>query len=140
MIRSYRPTDLDKVVNIWYEASKIAHSFISEEALASQKKLVINTYLPVAETWVSEEDGELVGFISLLENMVGGLFVSPLYQGTGTGTKLIEHARSLRGSLSVEVFKENIKARKFYEKCGFILMGERLEENTGFPLLVMRLD
>jgi putative acetyltransferase len=94
----------------------------------------------MAKTWVAEEDGTVVGFISLLENMVGGLFVSPKSQGKGYGTQLIEYTRSIKGSLLVEVYKENFKARKFYEKCGFVLMGERLDETTGFPLLTMTLD
>jgi putative acetyltransferase len=140
MIRDYRDTDLDEVVMIWYEASKIAHHFISEETLAVHKELVINTYIPMAKTWVAEEDGSVVGFISLLENLVGGLFVSPRNQGKGYGTQLIEYARSIKGSLLVEVYKENFNARKFYEKCGFVLMGERLDETTGFPLLTMTLD
>jgi putative acetyltransferase len=140
MIRTYRDTDLDDVVTIWYEASKIAHSFISEETLAVHKDAVIHTYIPMAKTWVAEEYGTIVGFISLLENMVGGLFVSPKSQGKGYGTQLIEYARTIRGNLLVEVYKENLKARKFYEKCGFVLIGERLDENTGFPLLTMSLD
>jgi len=140
MIRAYQDTDLDEVVMIWYEASKIAHHFISEETLAVHKDLVINTYIPMAETWVTEEDGTVVGFISLLENMVGGLFVSPKSQGKGYGTQLIKYVRSIKGSLLVEVYKENLKGRKFYEKCGFVLIGERLDENTGFPLLTMSLD
>lgn len=72
--------------------------------------------------------------------MVGGLFVSPKSQGKGYGTQLIEYTRSIKGSLLVEVYKENLKGRKFYEKCGFVLIGERLDENTGFPLLTMSLD
>ncbi len=94
----------------------------------------------MAKTWVVEEDGTLVAFISLLENMVGGLFVSPKSQGKGYGTQLIEYANSIKGSLLVEVYKENLKAHKFYEKCGFVFIGERLDENTGFPLLTMSLD
>lgn len=50
MIRAYRDTDLDEVVMIWYEASRIAHHFISEATLAVHKDLVINTYLPMAKT------------------------------------------------------------------------------------------
>ena len=108
--------------------------------LVVHKDLLINTYILIAKTWVAEEDGTVVGFISLLENLVGGLFVSPKSQGKGYGTQLIEYARSIKGSLLVEVYKENFNARKFYEKCGFVLMRARLDENTGFPLLTMSLD
>ncbi|MBW4565387.1 MAG: GNAT family N-acetyltransferase [Mojavia pulchra JT2-VF2] len=141
MIRAYQDTDLDDVVNVWYEASKIAHSFISEATLTSQKEVVVNTYIPMAEMWVAEEDGCIVAFIALLDNLVGGLFVSSEKQGKGYGTQLIEYAKStIKGSLLVEVYKENYKAQQFYKKCGFILAGERLDENTNFILLAMSLN
>ncbi|MBD2013777.1 hypothetical protein H6F96_07265 [Microcoleus sp. FACHB-53] len=36
--------------------------------LVVHKDLLINTYIPIAKTWVAEEDGTLASFISLLEN------------------------------------------------------------------------
>jgi putative acetyltransferase len=141
MIRAYQDIDLDDVVSIWYEASKIAHSFIPEATLTAQKEVVVNTYIPMAKIWVAEEDGAIVGFIALLDNLIGGLFVSPKSQGKGYGTQLIAYTKSIiKDSLLVEVFKENYKAQQFYKKCGFILTGERLDENTNFILLAMSLN
>ncbi|BAZ36644.1 GCN5-related N-acetyltransferase (plasmid) [Calothrix sp. NIES-4101] len=136
MIRAYQDTDLDDVINIWYEAAKIAHSFISEASLAAQKEVIFNTYIPIAKIWVAEENKHTVGFIALLNNLIGGLFVSPKSQGKGYGTQLIEYAKStIKDTLLVEVYQENYKAQKFYQKCGFIWTGERLDENTNFLLL-----
>jgi putative acetyltransferase len=40
--------------------------------------VVRDVYLPAASTWVWEQDGELKGFISVMESrFVGALFVAP---------------------------------------------------------------
>ena len=141
MIRAYQDTDLDDVVSIWYEASKIAHSFISEENLIVQRDAVINTYIPRAKMWVADKDGYIVGFIALLDNLIGGLFVSPKSQSKGYGTQLIEYAKSIiKETLLVEVYQENHQAQHFYKKCGFILIDKRLDKSTNFLLLTMSLN
>ncbi|WP_414546095.1 GNAT family N-acetyltransferase [Nostoc sp. CCY0012] len=77
----------------------------------------------------------------MLDNLVGGLFISPKSQGKGYGTQLIEYAKStIKGRFLVEVYQKNYQAQQFYKKCGFILTGERLDENTNFLLLTMSLD
>lgn len=139
MIRAYTQSDRDAVVKVWYEASFIAHSFLPAEFWDSERDDLKNKYLPTAETWVFEEEGEVVGFISLLGNAIGGLFVMPSSQGKGIGRQLIEYARTMKTNLSLQVFKENIKSRHFYEKCGFITTAESLHTPTGHVLLTMNL-
>lgn len=140
MIRPYQDHDLASVINIWYEAAKIAHSFISLQTLTIQKDEIINIYIPKAQIWVIQENKDVIGFIALLNNMIGGLFISPIYQSQGYGTQLIKYAKSLHSNLLVEVYQENYQAQKFYQKCGFILIGQRLESTTNLPLLTMKLE
>jgi putative acetyltransferase len=140
MIRPYKDTDLDDVTSIWYETSRIAHSFIPEEALAVQKEIIINTYIPRAKIWVIEENEFIVGFISLLDNLIGGLFISSGNQGKGFGTQLIEHTKSMvKNTIFVDVYQHNYKAQRFYKKCGFILIDQHLDENTNLILSTMML-
>jgi putative acetyltransferase len=94
----------------------------------------------MAETWVYEAAGRVVGFISLIENEVGAIFVYPEWQGKGIGRALMDMARGIHGTLELEVFKENLKAQRFYERYGFVGIGERLHEETGRPMLRMRLE
>lgn len=135
MIREYQEKDLEQVLSVWADASKLAHSFLSNEFLASERKSISEIYLPKAETWVFEVDGSVVGFISLLGNEVGGFFVAPKRQGHGIGRALMDHAKQLRGNLEVEVFSANLIGRAFYSKYGFILLEEKRHEQTGFDLL-----
>ena len=97
-------------------------------------------YLLVAETWVAEENGELLGFITLFEDYIGGLLVSPTKQGKGTGTKLIEQTKSVRRQLTVGIYSKNERARRFYEKNGFIYFGEEVQLETGEIVINTKFD
>jgi len=81
IIRKFEQPETEELIEIWYNASVIAHSFIPKEIWESHKEELRNKYLPIAETWVAEENGILIGFISLLGNYIGGLFVAPTKQG-----------------------------------------------------------
>jgi len=77
MIRPYADDDLESVLGIWYQASLIAHPFLSDEFLSIERRQIAEEWLPIAETMVAEADGHIVGFMSLFGNEVGGLFVDP---------------------------------------------------------------
>ena len=125
--------DSEKLSNIWYDASIKAHPFIGEPRLVEQRKLIEKEYLPKAETWVGSCSGEPVGFISLLDGIVGGIFISPDRQGLGIGRKLIAHALALKGELSLEVYTANVQAVQFYRSLGFTELSRRDVDDFGYP-------
>ncbi len=139
MIRPYRSEDEEAVVEVWYAASLLAHDFVPASFWEAEKQDIKTKYLPMAQTWVYECDGQVAGFLSLLDNHIGGLFVHPDYQGKGIGTQLIEHAKQLHPELTLDVFKQNTKSRHFYEKCGFKVTAETIHEATGCVNLTMHL-
>jgi putative acetyltransferase len=67
----------------------------------------------------------------LLENEVGGLFVHADHQRQGIGRQLMDFAAERKGTLTLEVFEENAIGRSFYEKYGFIKLGEVMDEEIG---------
>ena len=140
MIRPYQEQDLNRLLEVWYSASKIAHSFLDEAFLETERQNIPKVYLPAAETWVFERDKLVLGFISLLDNQVGAIFVDPQFQRQGIGRALIDWAKTLRTQLFVEVFKENKVGRAFYERYGFIPVDEHLHPETGYMLLRLRLE
>jgi len=140
MIRSYGNHDLDDLLEVWHQASVIAHHFMDDEFFAAEREAIQNEHLPIADTWVYESEGKVVGFISLLGTQVGAIFVHPAMQGKGIGRSLLDHARSLRGQLQLEVFKANRVARAFYDQYGFEVVEEYLHEALGQPMLKMQLD
>lgn len=139
MIRRYRPADCEDVLEVWARASALAHPFLGEEFLEKERHDIPNVYLPNAETWVWVVDERVVGFLSLLGNEVGAIFVHPALHRSGIGRALMDRATALRGELEVEVFERNPMGRAFYEKLGFEPMHQKVHDPTGFALLRLRL-
>lgn len=126
-------TDIEKLSSIWFEASLKAHPFIGEPRLLEQRRLIEEKYLPKAETWVACHAGEAIGFISLLGNFIGGIFIAPDRQGMGVGRKLIAHALDRKGELSLEVYTANEQAVRFYTSLGFREVSRRDVDDFGYP-------
>ena len=103
--------------------------------MAKERQNIVEQYLPVTDTWVATRKGQLVGFIALMGNEVGALFVDPRYHGAGFGFALMNKALELHAQLEVDVFKNNPLGRAFYERCGFHWIEDRIHEETGQPIL-----
>ncbi len=140
MIRKYDTGDLAELLDVWYDASQIAHPFWTRDLFEQERRDISEKFLPIAETWVFEKEGRVVGFIALLGNEVGGIFVAPTQHGQGIGRALMDHARASRDHLELEVFEANEIGRAFYDAYGFAVVGERLDEKTELRLLRLRLD
>lgn len=54
MIRPYRSKDLGDVLELWHQASRIAHPFLTEAFLEKERAEIAERWLPVAETVVNE--------------------------------------------------------------------------------------
>ncbi|MNJ69241.1 putative N-acetyltransferase YjaB [compost metagenome] len=80
----------------------------------------------------------MLGFYALHGDTLAAIFVSPLHQGRGIGKILIEHAVQQRGTLSLNVYKENAQSISFYLKYGFECMDEQVDPNTGHKEISMR--
>ncbi|WP_440947394.1 N-acetyltransferase [Methanosarcina sp. T3] len=137
MIRTYRETDLEEMVRIWYDASIIAHPFVPASFWALHKSEMKEKYLPLAENYVFEQEGKVAGFISLVGERVCALFVAPEAQGRGIGKILLEHAKTQKGRLSLKVYRDNKKATRFYERSGLKAVGEEVDEHTGCLQVLM---
>lgn len=140
MIRRYRDDDLAELLEVWYQASLLAHPFLDEAFLSRERENIAATYMPVAETWVFVREGRVVGFISLIGNEVGAIFVGPAVQGQGIGRALMDHARALRAWLELDVFEANRIGRRFYDRYGFTPVRAHVHEPTGLTMLRLRLD
>lgn len=131
IIRPYQSEDLDDVMSAWESASQLAHPFLKEDFLDQERHNIPNVYLPNADTWVIEEAGQVIGFIALMGNEVGAIFVKPDFHGTGAGKALMDKAQELHGDLEVQVFKENSIGQQFYACYGFQYVSEQIFEPTG---------
>lgn len=95
--------------------------------------------MPASEITVAERNGGVIGFIALLGDFVGGLFVAPTAHRTGVGRALIADAAKYKGLLEVEVYEANVTAHTFYLACGFVDMGRRDFDDHGRALPLVRM-
>lgn len=122
--------DTDHIVDIWYEASILAHNFISEEYWKTNKGLMKTQYIPMSDTYTATVDNNIVGFISLVDDYLAAIFVKPNNQGKGVGTALINHAKNIKDKLQLKVFVKNQKSVDFYIKSGFTIKLETTDIAT----------
>ena len=138
MIRKYKEKEIPKLLEIWESAALIAHPFLNTEFHEMVKGAMKDMYLPNSDTWVYEENGNIIGFISMMKNEIGGLFVDPNQQSKGVGTSLVNHINQFHNILEVEVFEENKIGKPFYEKYGFKVIKEYLMKETNQKVLRMK--
>jgi ADP-ribose pyrophosphatase YjhB (NUDIX family) len=139
-IRPYEAaSDLDRCMEIWRAASEAGHPFLDAATLDADAEIIRSTYMPAADIAIAERDGRVIGFIALLGDLVGGLFVDPVAHRSGAGRKLIEDAARRTGWLEVEVYAANARARGFYAACGFTETGRRETDDHGRPLPLIRM-
>lgn len=138
-IRRYQDGDLDAVLAVWHRAFRIAHPFLDDAFLTRERHAIATVHLATAETWVYLRDGRVLGFIAMVGQEIGGLFVDPTVQGRGIGRALVDHARERWSPLDVEVFSSNRIGRRFYDRYGFKEVGQRVHEETGQVVLRLRI-
>lgn len=138
MIREYAETDLEELLDVWYKSTSLAHPFMDQAFLKKEEKNIRDIYIPNTKTWVFSNSQGLDGFISMIENEVGAIFVRPEKHGQGIGKILMDHVSQIHKEIEVEVFKDNKIGRAFYDKYGFKTIKEHLHEETNRGLLRMK--
>lgn len=138
MIRKYKETDTEAIIAVWYASSSLAHPFLDAAFMEKEKQNIRDIYLPNTETWVYETEDSLDGFISMIGNEVGAIFVTPEKHGLGIGKQLMDWVAQLHAELEVEVFTKNTIGRAFYDRYGFVTQKSHLHEETGNELLRMK--
>ena len=130
MIKELDISKIDNIMKIWLETNIIAHDFISEDYWRLNYDLV-KKVLPESTVFVYEEDGEIKGFVGIVEkSYIAGLFVATGYQSNGIGSRLIEKCKECYPILKLDVYAKNLKAITFYKKHGFKIDCEKENDET----------
>lgn len=133
MIRQYRDSDIERMLEIWLEASCQAHNFIPFSFWKERMEDMRTRYIPSGENYVFVAEGaeEVVAFISLQANYIAALFVDPKQQRKGIGRELLNFVKESHSRLLLSVYAENVDSIRFYLKQNFQIIGESREEHTG---------
>jgi len=124
-LRRATEADASAIADIWLAAFRATYAFPPAHTDAEVRAWVRDDLVPRTETWVAEERGEPVAFLSLGEGWIEQLYVRPDRTRRGIGSRLIRLAQErARGELQLWTFAVNTGARRFYERHGFVAVEE----------------
>ena len=84
---------------------------------------------------VAELEGRLAGYVAVSENHIENLYVDPEAQSAGVGARLLEAVEDrLSGSITLRCLVVNERARRFYERHGFVAAHQERIDYHGRPL------
>lgn len=130
MIRTLQKADINRVMDIWLDTNIKAHSFVTSQYWKSNWDLV-REMLPQAEVYVYENEQGIQGFVGLNGDYMEGIFVSDGMQSQGIGKRLLDFIKSKKVKLCLNVYQKNMRAIHFYQREGFKIQHEGIDEATG---------
>ena len=136
MIRKLQKVDINRVADIWLKTNLKAHFFIPEQYWISNYEFV-KEMLPQAEVYVYEDDKMIQGFIGINDEYIEGIFVSDEMQSRGIGKMLLDYIKDKKDRLQLKVYQKNVRAMSFYQREGFTIQSEEMDEFTGDKEYVM---
>ena len=136
MIRKLQKADINRVADIWLKTNLKAHFFIPEQYWISNYEFV-KEILPQAEVYVYEDDKMIQGFIGVSDEYIEGIFVSDEMQSRGIGKMLLDYIKDKKDRLQLKVYQKNVRAMSFYQREGFTIQSESMDEFTGEKEYVM---
>lgn len=130
MIRTAQKTDMEQLLQIWLNSNIDAHDFIPQKYWIDNYPLVADQ-LPQADIYLYEADGNIYGFVGVMDGYIAGIFVDKAHRSAGIGRQLLNHVKALYPTLSLGVYQKNQRAVRFYLREGFAINKEQLDESTG---------
>ena len=83
--------------------------------------------------YLAEADGDVIGVLNVSADELHVLYVHPDWWGTGAGQRLLDRAHELLAGTCEEavltVLADNPRARRFYERNGWVLAEELVEQH-----------
>ena len=136
MIRKLQKVDINRVADIWLKTNLKTHYFIPEQYWTNNYE-VVKEMLPQAEVYVYEDDKIIQGFIGINDEYIEGIFVSDEMQSRGIGKILLDYIKDKKDRLQLKVYQKNVRAMSFYQREGFTIQSEEMDEFTGEKEYVM---
>jgi GNAT superfamily N-acetyltransferase len=133
MLKQLAPTDMD--------AAALVHRAAFDDALpalaglhtpAEDRWFFRERVFETCELWGAFDRTDLMRMIAFRAGWIDHSYVLPNTQGRGVGTELLQVAHSSFSDLHLWTFQCNLRARRFYQTRGFVLVektdGARNEE------------
>ena len=84
-----------------------------------------------------EDDKIIQGFVGVRNEYIEGIFVFDEMQSHGIGKFLLDYIKDKKVRLQLNVYQKNARAMSFYQREGFTIQCEMMDEFTGEKEYVM---
>jgi GNAT superfamily N-acetyltransferase len=130
-MRSATSGDAPAIASIWHRGWRDGHEGHVPSELVSARteaSFRVRALQRVADTTIATVDGAVAGFVMVVGNEVEQVYVGPAHRGTGVAAALLVKAEQIVAGNGYEsawlaVVAENARARRFYERNGWIDSG-----------------
>lgn len=120
-VRAVSPDDIPALAVIAERSYRLAFAGILEEEVLDGHDIAF-FITRFAHAWprmlVAAAGNSLLGFLLMTDGHIDMLFMDPAASGQGGGTLLLKEAEA-KGARSLECFRDNHGARRFYERHGW---------------------
>jgi ribosomal protein S18 acetylase RimI-like enzyme len=122
-LRQATAADADAVGDVWLAAFRATYDFPPAHPDSDVRRWLREEIVPRPETFVAvAPNGTVVGFMSLAGGDLEHLYVHPEHHGQAIGSRFVQLAKERRpDGLGLYTFQVNGRARRFYERRGFVV-------------------
>jgi ribosomal protein S18 acetylase RimI-like enzyme len=135
-IRPATPSDAPAVAAVYLASFHATYDFPLAHTDDQVRDWLARVVVPAGRTWVALDGERIVGMAVIDPGELDQLYVAPDRLGLGIGTRLLEHAKRLSPhGLGLYTFQVNGRARRFYERHGFVVesLGDGSANEEGQP-------
>jgi ribosomal protein S18 acetylase RimI-like enzyme len=127
-VEDFRAIDTDALVQMWRASFEHGVGITDPHPLDEQIEYLRTTVMPAHRVRVAKEGETIVGFLASNAESIAQLHVRVQNIGRGIGTQLLRLAQSeSAGSLWLFTFAQNVRACRFYEHHGFVMVARGFE-------------
>ena len=119
-LRGAEGSDAEEIAELFSTSFRLLTFLPPLHTREEDRAYIRDVLLPQQRITVAQAGGEIVGFLAEREGWINQLYVRSDSLGQGIGSLLINDAKSRNESLTLWCFLENLPARRFYEKHGFV--------------------
>jgi GNAT superfamily N-acetyltransferase len=128
--------DAAAVAEVYLASFHATYSFPLAHSDDEVREWVREQLIPMSEMWVAEDGGSVVAMMVVEPGLLGHLYVAPDRLGRGIGHRFVDLAKERwPDGLSLWTFQVNDRARRFYERNGFVAVefGDGTGNEEGQP-------
>jgi ribosomal protein S18 acetylase RimI-like enzyme len=132
VLRPARADDAETIAEIWRQGWRDGHlGHVPQELvdIRTEASFATRSLERIPDATVATVDGAVVGFIMVVDDEVEQIYVSPAHFGKGVAGALMTEAESQVAASGhdvawLAVAIGNTRARAFYEKTGWVNVGD----------------